>query len=434
MPEDPNAAVPGNDDPGAEPLPCNPQDVRKQKALARRKNAADLACRRDLDPDENDSNGDQDRFVFPKPDEKEERSFIANYTKGMSHDDLGEVDPRSDYLALLDAVQSGAPADYEAIPRGPRRDIVTTKLRLRRYVNPQAAIAFSLMAPDPPQAGVLAPGTTKVDPFPPAPMFSSAEAAAEMAEVYWMSLLRDVPFTEFQDDTSNPTILAAVESLNRFSDFRGPKKNGKVTPGTLFRGGNYFRERDREISGGELVGPYLSQFLLIGTEIRQGGRLADQFSAGQSLSETADGERVIPPDSSTGLVVKREEGLVQYGAITIDQRQREIQAGLDFMTDYPTWLRIQQGVVPEGLNTFTGKRRFMFNGRAAANWVHFDQSYQADYVALLLLLGMAGRADALDVPLFSTGNPYNPPRLGQRTHPVVAESGPASGRSATGTS
>ncbi len=36
------------------------------------------------------------------------------------------------------------------------------------------------------------------------------------------------------------------------SDFRGPKTNGKVTPATLFRG----------ITAGDLVGPYLSQFLL----------------------------------------------------------------------------------------------------------------------------------------------------------------------------
>lgn len=386
---------------------------RKRAARWRRFEAAQIAFNRDIEPSENASNGDEDEFLFPKPDEKDDRSFIANYTKGMSHDDLGEVDPRSDYDALLTAVAPPfVPAEYEAIPRGPRPDIISERVRLRRYVNPQAAVAFSLMAPDPPQAGVLRPGSLEVDPFPAAPKFSSPEAAAEMGELYWMSLLRDVPFNEFQGSTtSNPLIQAAVDSLNRFTDFRGPKKGGKVTPQTLFRGGNYFRDPAQQISGGELVGPYLSQFLLIGTEILEGRGPVDQFSAGQPFAETEEGEKVIPPGSSTGLVVKREEGMVQYGALTIDQRQREIAKDLDFMTDYRTWLRIQQGIVPSDKNVFTGARKFMFNGRAAANWVHFDQSYEADYIALLLLLGMQGRADALGVALFSEGNPYNPPGI-----------------------
>lgn len=45
-----------------------------------------------------------------------------------------------------------------------------------------------------------------------------------------------MPFTEYNDETSNPDIHAAVDELNRVAAFQGPKVNGRVTPQTLFRG------------------------------------------------------------------------------------------------------------------------------------------------------------------------------------------------------
>ena len=41
-----------------------------------------------------------------------------------------------------------------------------------------------------------------------------------MAEVYWLSLTRDVPFANYDVD---PGIAAAAASLSTFSDFRGPR-------------------------------------------------------------------------------------------------------------------------------------------------------------------------------------------------------------------
>jgi hypothetical protein len=52
-------------------------------------------------------------------------------------------------------------------------------------VNPTAGAAFDMEGPD---AGSLA--------IPPAPQLTSAELAAEMAELYWMALLRDRKFSE----------------------------------------------------------------------------------------------------------------------------------------------------------------------------------------------------------------------------------------------
>lgn len=76
--------------------------------------------------------------------------------------------------------------------------------------------------------------------------------AFEMAEVYGMALLRDVPFTEFGTDS---TALAVIAELNKFADKStaptGPA--GAITPQTLFRRGR---------AADELAGPYISQFML----------------------------------------------------------------------------------------------------------------------------------------------------------------------------
>jgi hypothetical protein len=81
------------------------------------------------------------------------------------------------------------------------------------------------------------------------PTFRSAWEASEMAEVYWGALSRDVPFVQY---VTSPLIAAAAADMSAFSDFRGPKVGGAVAPSTLFRGN----------TPGDLVGPYVPQFLL----------------------------------------------------------------------------------------------------------------------------------------------------------------------------
>lgn len=127
----------------------------------------------------------------------------------------------------MKALGSGKPADFEAIPKGGSA----------KLANPQAAYAYSLEGPDSHHLAI-----------PAAPAFSSAHAAAEMAEVYWRALTRDVPFTDYGTD---PMIAAAAADLSLFSDYRGPKTGGKVTSAILFRGN----------TPGDLVGPLISQFL-----------------------------------------------------------------------------------------------------------------------------------------------------------------------------
>ena len=200
---------------------------RKNKAFKIRRNAAlfyeslPLSCHR--------NNGDERRFP----------NKIANFSKGLPHNSLGEVD-LSAYHTYIKALNTGDPEDFERIPLG----------GVRKLVNPQAAYAFELVGPDSHQLTL-----------PPPPSFSSAQIAGEMVELYWEALTRDIPFNAFQ---TNSLTIAAANELSTLSDFKGPKIDGKVTPQTLFR----------DNLPGALVGPYVSQFLLkdipyVGTRITQ---------------------------------------------------------------------------------------------------------------------------------------------------------------------
>ncbi len=96
------------------------------------------------------------------------------------------------------------------------------------------------------------------------PALDSIEYAIELVELYWASLLRDVPFTEYP---VNATAQAAALELSVLASahpnrYAGPTSGGNVTPELLFRGGSngspaYFV--------GETVGPYISQLCLLPT-------------------------------------------------------------------------------------------------------------------------------------------------------------------------
>ena len=60
-------------------------------------------------------------------------TYIANFSKGLHHNSIGEVDPIS-YRLLLKAIATGNPNDFEAIILG----------STRKLVNPQAGLAYVL--------------------------------------------------------------------------------------------------------------------------------------------------------------------------------------------------------------------------------------------------------------------------------------------------
>ncbi|MBV9960253.1 MAG: twin-arginine translocation signal domain-containing protein, partial [Acidobacteria bacterium] len=239
-------------------------------------------------------------------DEEAYRNYIGNYSKGLPHNRLGEVDAKA-YAALLRALQTGEPADFAAIPVG---GTVTLS-------NPQAALAFDLIGADSHHLTV-----------PPPPAFNSEEQAAEMVELYWQAMTRDVPFVQYDTDR---TIAAAVSDLRKFSRFGG------VTQWTLFRG---------EASG-DALGPYVSQFLW----------------------------KPVP-----------------YGGLSITQQYRVPIAGTDYMTTYSGWLNCQNGMAPAAQQLWDASPRYLRNGRDLAESVHRDFTYQVFLNAALILLSFGNSA------------------------------------------
>jgi PAP2 superfamily len=266
-------------------------------------------------------NGDEQRYT----------NKIGNYSKGLHHDGNGEVDLVA-YAAYLNAIRSGQPSDFENIPLGGNV----------RLTNPQAGLAFGLEGADSENLSE-----------PPSPAVASQERADEAVENYWMALLRDVPFTEYASD---PMAGLACTELSKLSAFTGPRINGHVTPQTLFRG----------FTAGDVIGPYISQFLL------------------QPVS---------------------------LGAMPLRQQYATYQANLDYMTDFPSWLAVQNGEGPFASNVVDPQLRYLRDGRDVSAWVHVDLLYQAYFMAMLWLLRNAG---------FNSGNPYN----GSRTQVGFGTFGP----------
>jgi len=258
-------------------------------------------------------------------------SRIGNFSKGLPHNNLGEVDPRA-YDTFVQAMHSGTLTAMDQIPMG--NPDPSTRLKL---VNPCSGVAFDLQGADSHHLAI-----------PAAPALASAEAAGEMVEAYWQALARDVPFSRYDTD---PTTQAAAADLSKLSDFRGQKVNGKVTPGTLFRG----------ITAGDLAGPYVSQFLL----------------------------KPVP-----------------FGVQWVEQQIRTMLPGADYLTQYSDWLSVQNGVAPATSGGYDPVRRYIRSGRDLAQWVHMDVLYQAYFNAMLILLTPPDPTD--DVTGGGMGAPLNP--------------------------
>jgi hypothetical protein len=174
---------------------------------------------------------------------------------------------------------------------------------------------------------------------PPAPKLASAERAGEMVEDYWMALARDIPFSQYG---AEPVTAAAIVELSALSHFAGPKVNGNVTAATLFRG----------VNPGELIGPYVSQFFL------------------------------LP---------------VTFGVLSVAQKFNAYLPGMDFLTNFASWLAVQNGQGPFPANNISGTT-YIKNGRDLGAFTHSDISFQAYLFAAQWLLTHGA-------PL-NPGNPY----------------------------
>lgn len=330
---------------------------RRQEAYSRRIEMAKLAARRPVVTVP--SNGEDDKMT----------SQPMNFTKGLPHDAYG-LAARADYLSFREALVE------------PKYDfpVETAPQSQRRWESPLAGHYFTGLGPDPDAVAMA-----------PAPRLGSSELCAEMAMVYAMALTRDIPFADLQNPTTEigfalpaghpnagapATVQHLVDELCKLSWIN---PNGSPTwffgdaPTELEqrrREANWDENRTFSVKSlfrgsteGAKRGPIVSQFMLIGTKSRQ--------------------DETRTP----------EDGYIEDGAQSIDQRVDLAAEGLDFMRSWTDWLAIQRGARPATeAEDFVGTR-FIKTPRDMATYVHFDQLYQAYLSACLILLGNSPKLD-----------------------------------------
>jgi hypothetical protein len=126
-----------------------------------------------------------------------------------------------------------------------------------------------------------------------------------------MALARDVPFSQYGLE---PITAAALDDLNKLSDFRGPKASGEVTTGTLFRG----------FTPGDLIGPNFSAFLLP----------------------------------------------LSLGTLSVAQKYNTYASDTDYLTDFLSWLAVQngQGPFPANIISSTSYIRMVATWEPGTMW------------------------------------------------------------------
>ncbi|MEM1176968.1 MAG: vanadium-dependent haloperoxidase [Acidobacteriota bacterium] len=370
---------------------------RRQEALRVRIAAAELAAARPHP--RHIANTDEQRFRRPRQDDpsKNEPSYLMSFTKGLPHEPkTGLVARSADFQQFVKAIDSGDPQDFRDTPLGPPPGTTPQNphwgsdkandlpfplpdgskvARVRAWESQGAGNTFDLEGPD-----------AQAETMPPAPPLGSDELTAEMAEVYAQALLRDMPFTlikkvltdeEQLQRSALPRKIQAVdtvailEALERLPWFADPSTAGltdaeasrkrPLDDQTFFRG----------ITPGDDVGPYISQFMLVGNGGINGN------------------DDINTPD----------DGLITYGAVTINQRVRFAKPLEDHMTNWAEWLDVQNGADLRGQESYRTRSpyRFIATPRDLATYVHYDALYEAYLNACLLMLGMGVPFDP-DIP------------------------------------
>jgi hypothetical protein len=245
----------------------------------------------------------------------------GTYAKALKHTSPGKVDLIA-YNGFINAIASGTFAAFEGLIAGGSRT----------QNGPLGSYAKTFFGADSSQFGDLV--------VPTPWKMASVEYAAELVELYWCSLLRDVTFMNYH---SNAVAVAAASELTTIPGYKGPKDDGTVSPALLFRGQ----------FAGETIGPYVSQFLLTPTN---------------------------------------------FGPLNFDQKYATYAAGVDYMTDEPTFFDVQQGIPTGVVDQKDPVARYLHNGRGLAAWTHVDELFQAYFTAYLVL-------ESTKTPR-NPGNPY----------------------------
>jgi hypothetical protein len=249
-------------------------------------------------------NGDED--AYPLADGRPSR--LGCFGKGLEHDEQGAVVPEA-YGSLRRALATRRSDHFAAIRLGGGG---------RRLAAPWATAARTSTEP--------APADPEV---PDPPRLDSREEAADLVELLWMALLRDVPFSRF--GAGGALVTAAVDDLGRLS---APPAFGRAAhpdAGTLFRG----------LTAGDASGPFVSQLLLL---------------------QAAPGSPVGPA------------------------RRRTAVAGLDHATSWDAYLALQRGADPREAMAWDAVRRLPRTPRDLAACARDDLPPQTAFLDAALVL------------------------------------------------
>ena len=337
------------------------------------------------------------KYADHHSNDDEHAPYIFSFTKGLEHKTNGLVVDPAEFESFATGTETHDPIVFGAVK--PSRSVFlpedgTTPPNgslsdFRRWESPTAGHTYVLQGADPYALTM-----------PPAPKAGSAEFAAEIAEVYQMALDRDMPIASYMGSDligglTKPDGSAVAKAckdritkghhkanvaagrLSTLRWFAGNHDDGLdaekkrrrrygvvQTPSNMYRG---IGEDDWET-------PCLSQFMVMGS----GGGSRD--------------------------IEKRAEGFIQYGAQRIAQTVRVATPERDYMTSWPAFLNVQNGLnkrpmLADGEEFVPGEYRVMSRLRDLATYVHDDQLYQA-YLNAALLLTSEGFA-------FDPGIPYH---------------------------
>jgi hypothetical protein len=170
-----------------------------------------------------------------------------HYHKGLQHDNAGRAVPAA-FETLRAALDKHTPDLFRSIQLHDPTDG-------RKLINTQSGLAADRETGE---------GWYFRIPNAPERAGQKDATAAEMIEVYWMALLRDLPFDQFG---SNADVAAAADELKDLKLYPDPATANdprfqprSVTPDNIFRGGDWTPSGQ---NSPEHAGPYISQFLLL---------------------------------------------------------------------------------------------------------------------------------------------------------------------------
>ena len=362
------------------PKPQTSDTPRQDESCTRRENAARFS----EDYPTPSINPSIDEAAF-----SDER-YPLNFTKALKHNRYGMLETPSTYEALVDLINQDLSTDFITIPPGIIGSAQTdSTVGWRGWESPRTGHFYSLQGADSDKVGM-----------DPPPALGEEELMVEMAEVYALALLRDIPlkvFTEATGDTSMPLpcsgatvqqVMDALLNLEWFQsgpstaplrrqarrrraarkhqegmnalDLNNPADDIALPAHLLFRGS----------SPGCKNGPYVSQFLVNGNPVTQ---------------DVADVYRYAE---------------IRYGAQVIDQQIRTMPPYEDYMVNWNAYLDVQNGADFSGTSgaafdkpDSAGQdrpRRFIATPRDLASYVKVDALYQAYLNACLFMLSLGG--------------------------------------------